>query len=110
VSASSPEAAVAAELLGARLRQLQDGGFEYAHEDEEGAGQLALAAAALCAQASYRVDPLAWLGRTALQLWPWVSLEWDQDRDPRESLVMAGAYVIAEIERLDRAKVQELHS
>jgi hypothetical protein len=51
-------------------------------------------------------DVKHWAARLALKnFWPW-SIDWCKPGDRRQNLVKAGALIIAEIERLDRAALQ----
>lgn len=80
---------VIAEVSDERRQQVEDG-RDANHDDGLGQGELALAAAAYaCGDAS---------------LWPW-SAEWWKPKDRRRNYVRAAALLIAEIERMDRAKV-----
>jgi hypothetical protein len=92
--------AIAAE----RLRQIEAEGWTPEHDDEHGDGALAQAAACY-AMGDHRI--LAWshdgksLGQASL--WPWHP-DWWKPANRRRDLVKAGALIVAEIERLDRAK------
>ena len=71
-------------------------GFNARHDDEANSrGELASAAACYIA-GSTRSPRLAW---------PW-DMHWWRPRGARENLVRAAALIIAEIERLDRAKLR----
>lgn len=111
----SPAAAielVLAEICSERIRQIKVEGYAQAHDDEHDRGELALAAGTY-ALASTRIDDpgdtnegfgvsspedriedvLAW--------WP---IDWMfHIAHRRRMLVKAGALIVAEIERLDRA-------
>lgn len=82
-------------------RQKSVEGYAPEHDDEHGDGSMAAAAAAYSMHAflstSYRafaIDPIG--------LWPWSAQTW-KPKDPRSDLVRAGALIVTEIERLDRA-------
>lgn len=96
-----------------RQRQIAIEGWSYEHDDQHAHGQMALAAAAYAAQSVVKVDPwikVGFAGRTQLAgtfnvsdlLWPW-DWRWWKPKDKRHDLVRAGALIVAEIERLDRA-------
>lgn len=87
------------EFYGERQRQIRDEGFTQAHDDNYDRGQLAMAAATYCLSDKIRNtvrDPYF------AMLWPWAKAWW-KPRTRRRDLVRAGALLIAEIERLDRA-------
>ncbi len=87
------------EILAERLRQVAQEGFDGDHDNEHSNGQLAMAAACYAAPEPIEIrhynDP-----------WPW-DVSWDkrQKHDRRRQLVIAGALIVAEIERLDRAAI-----
>lgn len=84
-----------------RRRQMAGEGFSPSRDDGYRNGQLARAAAAY---ASFAGLPDSWRVTYpgAPGLWPW-SLEWWKPKSRRDDLVRAGALIVAEIERLDRA-------
>lgn len=102
------------DVLAERQRQVTAEGWTPEHDDAHGAGQMALAAGcyAMFASASdsarASTDMTEPLGRPVrgwaawLQIWPW-DRKWWKPTDRRRDLVKAGALIIAEIERLDRA-------
>ncbi len=69
-------------------------GWTPGHDDEHAAGDMALAAGKYASAAS---------GWTSAGHWPWSQGDW-KPGTPRRMLVKAGALILAEIERLDRAK------
>ena len=83
----------AQDVLAERQRQISAEGWTPEHDDEHGKGELALAAGKYAGAAG---------GWTSLVGWPW-SLECWKPGTPRRMLVKAGALILAEIERLDRA-------
>lgn len=99
-----------------RLRQQAVEGWTPEHDDEHDKGEIARAAAAYALAASYSdhfrmknhaVDKLREVysgGRFTLlrEIWPW-DWAWWKPKDRRRDLVRAGALIVAEIERLDRA-------
>lgn len=89
-------AALALEIFGERNRQMDAEGWSLAHDDEHTDGALALAAAA------YAAGPVEYDGHhTGADLWPWEGHPNFKER--RRDLVRAGALILAELERLDRA-------
>lgn len=108
--ASTPITEIAAE----RERQKSGEGWTTTHDDEHSEGQMADAAA--CYAATKPAFHKAWLERSPMEdrgdtpaprliqhsLWPW-DARWWKPKDRRRDLVRAGALIIAEIERLDRA-------
>jgi hypothetical protein len=87
-------ARASADVLAERIRQVDVKGYDTANDDLHADGQMALAAASY---ALYASDSAL----TAARLWPF-------DRSPaaglssRSYLERAGAFILAEIERLDR--------
>ena len=85
----------ASDVLAERQRQIDEEGYTPEHDDGHKLGQLAHAAACYA---------------TAGQRWPRSSvLSWDPkgynpSKDRRQNLAKAGALILAEIERLDRAE------
>jgi hypothetical protein len=88
------------DVLSERLRQVNEEGFSFEHDDAHTNGQLPAAAASYAIAAS--VD---FIGIVRV-VWPWTR-DWWKPRDPRRNLVKAGALIIAEIERLDRKAEKE---
>lgn len=94
------------DIIKERRRQIAFEGWTPEHDDEHTDGSLALAAGAYC-ESAVRPKILNRKPHAAFaipKLWPqsW-SLDWWKPKSPREDLVIAGALIIAEIERLDRA-------
>lgn len=85
----------ATDVLAERQRQMSAEGWAPEHDDEHDNGQLASAAScyALFADAQ---------GFSVPAHWPWSGSWWKQSGQRRD-LVKAGALILAEIERLDRA-------
>lgn len=77
-----------------RRRQVEAEGWTPEHDDEHSNGEMADAAALY---ASLQVRHL-----TGFATWPWAA-EWWKPTNRRRDLVKAGALIVAEIERLDRA-------
>lgn len=90
--------AAARDVLTERRRQIEAEGWSPEHDDEHANGGLALAAAcyALSSAGIKGDDP------AQLRFWPWGN-DWWRPSDRRRDLVKAGALILAEIERLDRA-------
>tara|TARA_R100001086_G_scaffold219041_1_gene135828 strand:- start:136 stop:492 length:357 start_codon:yes stop_codon:yes gene_type:complete len=93
-----------ADVLHERIRQIEIEGWTAAHDDEHDKGEMADAAAAyaLSARGRCRLDLASAPGK-APWFWPW-SQTWWKPKTRRQDLVRAGALIIAEIERLDRAE------
>lgn len=110
-----------ADIREERVRQIHVEGWTKDHDDRHFAGEMARAAAAYAVVGSmpddrnFQAD--VW-GRTtdgqvrtfrigwflpALMLWPW-DTNWWKPKGQRRNLVKAGALIVAEIERLDRAE------
>lgn len=84
------------DVIAERLRQQEQEGWTTEHDDEHTGGELAQAAACYT-HASYLGNDLRYQA-----FWPWDAAWW-KPWDRRRNLVKAGALIIAEIERLDRA-------
>lgn len=68
-------------------------------------GSITHAAGAYLSMATANFYPLALrviLQRDAKELWPWSEERWDPTISPRRNLIRAAAYIVAEIERLER--------
>lgn len=96
------------EIAAERKRQIKEEGWTTKHDDTHDRGEMALAAACYAASGSGREDGVlqqsSWWS-----VWPW-DLKWWKPKDRRRDLVRAGALIVAEIERLDRAEPQETPS
>jgi vacuolar-type H+-ATPase subunit I/STV1 len=91
--------AAARDILAERARQISAEGWIPKHDDAHDKGEIASAAAAYAAASTfYHADPYA----AVLSIWPW-KRAWLKPTNPRRDLVKAGALILAEIERLDRA-------
>lgn len=89
--------AAAADVLAERQRQISFEGWTPEHDDKHSDGEMALAASSYALYAHKR--PIA----PAIPYnWPWEP-EWFKQQGARRDLVKAGALILAEIERLDRA-------
>ena len=97
-----------ADIAAERLRQKEKEGWTLEHDDEHTDGSLALAAGSYCESAARpKILDRKPGGAFAIpKLWPksW-SLDWWKPKSPRDDLVRAGALIVAEIERLDRAAI-----
>ena len=89
----------AQDVLAERRRQVETEGWVPEHDDAHDAGELATAAACYAGNAG----GYAWQGGWPGEVWPW-SRDWWKPTTPRRDLVKAGALILAEIERLDRAR------
>ncbi|MGO8093171.1 hypothetical protein [Rhizobium leguminosarum] len=110
--APAPQAGsqAAIDVAAERRRQVESEGWTPEHDDQHTDASMALAAGSYCESAA-RPTILAKKPGSAFavpKLWPqsW-SRDWWKPKSPREDLVRAGALIIAEIERLDRAAASE---
>jgi hypothetical protein len=94
---SPPLTRAATDVLAERQRQVTGEGWTPEHDDKHTEYELARAASAYALRAAhdYRSDYVR-------EIWPW-SGEWWKPTNRRRSLVKAGALILAEIERHDRA-------
>lgn len=90
----------ARDVLAERQRQISAEGWTPEHDDEHDLGQLARAAACYSGQSRLAGNPELSCGPTSL--WPWHYSCW-KPNSRRGMLVKAGALILAEMERLDRA-------
>ncbi|WP_430436814.1 hypothetical protein [Oceanibaculum nanhaiense] len=88
----------ASAVLSERFRQVDGEGHTPAADDTYPGGLLARAAASYALSAARMALPAG--------LWPWHA-SWWKPKDPRRDLVRAGALILAEIERIDRAAEKE---
>jgi hypothetical protein len=94
------------EILVERLRQINSEGWSEEHDDEHREGELAMAAACYATwpkELAFRVSD-AMDGTPGYErLWPW-DREWDkrEKHDQKKRLAIAGALIVAELERLMR--------
>ncbi|PKR54432.1 hypothetical protein [Thalassospira marina] len=88
------------DVLAERNRQVSVEGWAPEHDDAHDQGEIAIAAACYAAPHTGDEDtPRA----SMLRWWPWTS-SWWKPSSRRRDLVKAGALILAEIERLDRAE------
>ena len=92
------------DLLAERLRQVDDEGWSPEHDDQHTFGELANAAGCYAWIAGLS-DELRLILDAPPPIWPsnWGS-DWWKPTDRRRDLVKAGALILAEIERIDRAE------
>lgn len=94
-----PAQRVAGELVAERMRQITGENYKRAHDDGYQPHELPAAAAAYAFAAATRER---YLSLDPVKMWPWNPVSF-KPTDPRRDLVKAGALIIAEIERIDRA-------
>lgn len=82
-----------------RRRQIEAEGFDYQHDDQYRDGELERAGAAYALAECRTPTKGRWF---IADIWPF-SGKWWKPRSHRENLVRAAAFLIAAIERLDRA-------
>jgi hypothetical protein len=95
----------ATDVLAERQRQKDVEGWTPEHDDEHATGAMARAAAAYAIVGSSDGRNITDDGSTPSvieRIWPW-DWSWFKPKDRRRNLVKAGALILAEIERLDRA-------
>lgn len=89
------------DVLAERNRQITAEGWTPAHDDEHTFGSLASAAGC------YAMYTLAYPAGDPHPNWPWDRAWWKPSQDNRRNLVKAGALILAEVERLDRAAAKQ---
>lgn len=90
------------DIAAERRRQIEVEGWSLKHDDTHSAGEMSRAAASYALSAGpEKVSDLSLIHK----LWPW-DWSWFKPRSKRNDLVRAGALIIAEIERLDRAPMR----
>lgn len=85
------------DVMTERQRQKDVEGWTPEHDDEHDCGEMADAAACYAANAG----SVVWANQVP-SFWPWAN-DWWKPSTPRRDLVKAGALILAEIERIDRA-------
>ena len=104
-AASEPRAegltAAARDVLAERQRQITAEGWTLEHDDQHADGQMAAAAGYYALACSWPHERDIGRGHVPTY-WPWTP-DWWKPKAPRSNLVRAGALILAEIERLDRA-------
>jgi hypothetical protein len=91
-SPAEPSKALKA-IVDERQRQIEVEGWTSEHDDEHWGMEMAFAASCYC---------IANEGEAPSAIWPW-DWSWWKPKDHRSNLIKAGALIVAEIERLDRA-------
>jgi hypothetical protein len=89
------------DTLGERARQRRMEGYDDAHDDAHDDFSLSSAAIAYIMDAQLRGTTGQGFTETPPSHWPWDANDW-KPKDIRQALVVAGALIIAEIERIDR--------
>jgi hypothetical protein len=94
-----------ADVIAERRRHVSEEGWTPAHDDEHASGELAIAAATYAAHAGRAANDFRHGPGSPPRSWPW-SPDWWRPKDRRSELVKAGALILAEIDRLDRASAK----
>ncbi|WP_343728489.1 hypothetical protein [Duganella sp.] len=90
------------DIAAERQRQISAEGWTPEHDDKHTAGDMAIAASCYAWAGCSHAESDVQSKRLPLD-WPW-SAAWWKPKDKRSNLVRAGALILAEIERLDRAQ------
>lgn len=101
--APATPAEAAKDVLAERQRQISTEGWTPEHDDTHINREMAQAAAC------YTLNAAGWKTEALRECWPraWASA-WFKPTDQRHNLVKAGALILAEIERLDRAALRAI--
>lgn len=103
------QTAASRDVLAERARQVSVEGWTPEHDDEHDSGDLAAAASAYALYTADELSPHSqgdWaFGFGPPEMWPF-HRSWWKPESPRRALVKAGALILAEIERIDRAGAQ----
>lgn len=93
------------DIAAERKRQVEVEGWTSEHDDNHGRGEMAQAAAAY----AYYATTVENSQPAAETVFPpsWNDNRWNPSLDHRRNLVKAGAFIIAEIERLDRMSSEQ---
>ncbi|WP_143182179.1 ead/Ea22-like family protein [Serratia fonticola] len=96
-----------ADVMAERHRQISAEGWTPNHDDQHTSSEMAGAAACYASHVNargwvYSRNPSDYQSETESSNWPW-DASWWKPTNPRRDLVKAGALILAEIERLDRA-------
>jgi len=93
------------EIAAERRRQIEAEGWTPEHDDTHSRGEMALAAACYADWAGLN----HYLRKQVFPrlTWPW-DLKWWKPTNRRRDLIKAAALIVAEVERLDRAKSSAL--
>jgi HAMP domain-containing protein len=92
------------DVLGERARQRRWEGYDDAHDDKHQDFALTSAAISYLMDARLRGTTGHGFGESPPPDWPWEVTDW-KTKKVRQSLVVAAALILADIERLDRAGV-----
>lgn len=92
----------ARDVLAERRRQVETEGWTPERDDMHGDGQMAVAAGYYALSCGYPYERDIGHGGRTPAYWPWAP-SWWKPKDKRSNLVKAGALILAEIERIDRA-------
>lgn len=103
----SEHSAAIKDVIAERQRQIREEGWTPELDDRYSSGELAGAAACYARYTNARgwvfpTNPSDYQSAEEPFDWPWAA-EWWKPTDPRRDLVKAGALILAEIERQDRA-------
>jgi len=90
------------DALGERARQRRMEGYDDEHDDGHADYSLSAAAIAYALDARLRGTTGRGFDDRPPPEWPWMPMDW-KPKDIRQSLVVAAALLIAEIERIDRS-------
>lgn len=90
------------DVAAERRRQIEVKGWTPEHDDDHSNGEMSLAAAAYAVSSVERGDSLQ-RAAALFHLTGWAKY-WFKPSSPRRDLVKAGALILAEIERMDRAE------
>lgn len=98
----------AKDVLAERQRQIEREGWTPEHDDEHDDFELSAASASYAWAAGCNAEPypIEHYRDAPPKMWPWDDADW-KPGDVRRMLVKAGALILAEIERLDRATVAD---
>lgn len=91
----------ARDVLNERQRQIDAEGWTPERDDKYEMGELSTAAGC------YSMFTLAFPPADPPRHWPWPAMWWKPSNARRKNLVKAGALILAEIERLDRAAIAQ---
>lgn len=98
---------VLTEVKAERLRQINEEGWSPDYDDQQSNGQISAAAGCYALEdSSADIDskfPRRELPDGVPKAWPWLS-NWWKPTTRRRNLIKAAALIVAEIERLDRAR------
>jgi hypothetical protein len=89
-----------------RKRQISEEGYDSTHDDAHDEGEIACAAAAYAIPDHVTKGVIAKTASPRMHFWPWAATGFKPSPDNRiRELVKAGALIVAEIERLQRADI-----